>query len=57
LYGCSFNSFVALHANVLRTSVSCTSFLRDFLGEVLSLAPLSSNVSSASSLFPICLLA
>jgi hypothetical protein len=49
LYGCSFNSFVALRADVIETPVSCASHLGDFLGEVSSLAPMSSNVSSVST--------
>jgi hypothetical protein len=38
LYGCSFNNLVALCADVLETPVSCISHLRNFLGEVSSLA-------------------
>jgi hypothetical protein len=49
LYGHSFNNFVALHADVLEKPVSCTSHLRDFLGEVSSLAPMASNVFSVST--------
>jgi hypothetical protein len=48
-HGHSFNSFVALCADVFETPVSCISRLRDYLGEVSSLAPMSSDVSSVST--------
>jgi hypothetical protein len=40
---------MALHADILETRASCASRLRDFLGEVSSLAPISSNVSSVTT--------
>jgi hypothetical protein len=43
------NNFVVLQADVLETPDSSASHLRDFLGEVSSLAPMSSNVSSVST--------
>jgi hypothetical protein len=49
LHGHSFNSFVALHADVIETPVCCASRLRDFLGRVSSPVPVSSNVSSVNT--------
>jgi hypothetical protein len=45
----NFLNFVALLADVIETPVSCASRSRDFIGEVSSLAPMSSNVSSVST--------
>jgi len=48
LYGCTFNSFVALLAELSESLVSWASRMRDLLGELSSLAPISSNFSSVS---------
>jgi hypothetical protein len=48
-YGRGFNSFVVLCANVFETLVSRAGGLRDFLGEVSSVAPISLDVSSVST--------
>lgn len=48
LYGRTFNSFVALLADLSETLVSWDSRMWDLLGEVSSLAPISSNFSSVS---------
>jgi len=45
----SFNNILALRADVSEILVSWASRLRDFLGEVSSLAPILSNLSSVST--------
>jgi hypothetical protein len=48
-YGRSFNKFVTFRADDFETLVSRASRLRDFLGEVPSVTPISSNLSSVST--------
>ena len=49
LHGCSFDNFVALPADVFKTLIYWCSCFRDFLGKISSLATVSCNFASIST--------